>query len=121
MIEKTLGVAITSTHDIKMGCIITDRKGRIVATGVNSRKSHPLQSKFAKQCGRDDKIFLHAEISALVRCREKGHTLYVGRWRKDGEIGLARPCPICLGAIIEAGIKQVIYTETGGAISVIDL
>jgi len=121
MIEKTLGVAMTSQHDIKMGCIITDRKGRVLATGVNSRKSHPMQSRFAKQCGRDDKIFLHAEISALIRCRGEGHTLYVGRWRKDGAIGLARPCPICFGAIIDAGIRQVVYTETGGTVSVISL
>ncbi|MEM4258089.1 MAG: deaminase [Candidatus Thermoplasmatota archaeon] len=119
IVDRVLNLATTSTHDTKMGCVITDRRGRIVAEATNMHKTHPLQHRHAVKVQQPNKVYLHAEIAALVKCREQGHTLYVGRWRGDGIIGLAKPCPICFSAIHEAGIREVVYTESGGKLTVL--
>ena len=116
MISNTLELASTSTDfRARIGCIITDKRGRIVSTGINQRKTHPMQSRFSKMVNRE-KHFLHAEIAALVKCRKHPHTMYIGRLKKDDTAGLARPCPVCMAAIKEAGVKVIIYTTEGGAL-----
>ncbi len=90
---------------------IFDRKGKILAEGQNSYiKSHPMQAKYANKCGYEDKIFLHAEISALVKCKSQGHSMRIERYNRKGEPLLAKPCPICELAIKEHGIKEISYT-----------
>lgn len=104
-----------TTLSKKVGCIITDRKGRIIASGVNSViKTHPTQAKYAMRLGRPDSIFLHAEIHALVRCKGEAHTIYVARMKKDGSLGIAKPCPICAFAIEQTDIKRIVYTDEVG-------
>jgi len=34
---------------------------------------------------------------------------------------MSKPCPICLAAIIEVGIKEIIYTDSNGIIRRIKL
>jgi len=93
----------------RLGAVITNRKGTIISSGVNVRKTHPVQARHARFIN-PDACFLHAEISALVKCREKPHTLYVARILRDGTTALAKPCPICQLAIKEAEIDTVVYT-----------
>ena len=116
MIELALQLARKSTTpDFKMGCVVTNRRGHLISTGVNSMtKTHPTQAKYAAKLGDPDKIFLHAEIHALVRCKGEAHTLYVARVKKNGSIGLARPCPICYHACKVAGVKKIVYTDEVG-------
>jgi deoxycytidylate deaminase len=73
-------------------------------------KTHPVQAKYAKRVGAHEAIYLHAEISALVRCRHKPHAIYIARVLRNGDVGYAKPCPICELAIKEAGIREVHYT-----------
>ena len=114
MINKALEVAVDGTgHKQRLGCVVTDRRGRMIAAAHNIAKTHPLQHKYSTRVHRV-KPFLHAEIAALVRCRAQPHTLYVARLKRDGSVGLARPCPICEEAIREAGVKRVVYTTNGG-------
>jgi deoxycytidylate deaminase len=116
MISQALDVASRSTDfQQRIGCVITDKKGKVISTGFNKRKSHPLQAKHAQHIN-EDAIYLHAEIDALVRCRKKPHSVYVGRLTRDGSLALAKPCPICMGAIVEAGVKEVYYTTNEGNI-----
>lgn len=95
-------------------------KGRIIAIGMNKMKSHPFQARFGKN---KDAIFLHAEIAAIKNALRildakdlKNTSLYICRVKKeerdrqDWVDGLAKPCPGCLRAIAEFGIKQVVYT-----------
>lgn len=90
---------------------IYDKKGRILSVGHNSyKKSHPEQAKYAARVGQPERLYLHAEISALVKCRGTPHKIRVERIDKKGEFKLAKPCPICELAIKEAGIKFVEYT-----------
>lgn len=113
-----LELAIASAHlstefKQRVGSVITDSKGRVISSGYNKRKTHPLQMRYARKIN-PEQCFLHAEIDALVQCREVPHTIYVARVRKNGRTAMARPCPICSLAIGEAGIKTVVYTTDDG-------
>lgn len=93
--------------------VIYDRKGRVLSVGQNSYvKTHPLQAEHATKVGLPERIFLHAEIHAIVRCRnlEHAHRIFISRWNESGKSSLAKPCPICDSAIKAAGIKIVEYT-----------
>ena len=92
--------------------VVTDDRDRILAEGHNSyTKTHPVQAKYAEQVDLPDKVFLHAEIMALVRIRHgEPHKIYVARVDSEGNPCYACPCAICNRAIKEAGIKTVEYT-----------
>lgn len=98
----------------KVGCVILDKKGNVIAEGYNQKKTHPMQYKYAERNNREKKIYLHAEISALVKCRAEPHEIIVVRVKKDGSYGLAKPCPICMSAIMESGIKNIVYSTDEG-------
>lgn len=90
---------------------VYDKRGRVLAEGKNSYvKSHPMQWKFAKQVGLSQKIYLHAEIDAIrkVKDRSKIHKIVVERYN-SGKPAKSKPCPICEAAISEFGIKLVEY------------
>lgn len=93
--------------------IIYDRKGRVISMGKNSYvKTHPLQARLAHEVGLEDKIYLHAEIDALVRLKNwnKAYKMVVTRVGKNGDLLLAKPCPVCERAIKLAGIKEIQHT-----------
>lgn len=82
--------------------IIYDRKGNILSIGKNSYvKTHPLQYVYAKRNKLEKNIYLHAEIDALVKCKDlsKAYKIVVMRFHKDGSPANANPCPICEDAI----------------------
>lgn len=94
---------------------------RIISIGINRKKTHPLQKKFSKH---PEAVFLHAEIHAIKNSlRElsvdelKNTTMYIVRVKQprthtDPYVwALAKPCPGCERAILEFGIKNVVYTE----------
>lgn len=90
-----------------------DRKGRILSIGRNSYvKTHPLQARAAKEVGEDYKIYLHAEVAALVKIKnwQKIDKLVVTRYNKNGEPMLAKPCRVCQRVIKIAGISTVEHT-----------
>ena len=88
------------------------KKGRLLSIGFNSyEKTHPLQAKLGNKSGRPNAIYLHAEISCLIRAREQVHRLVVVRYDKDGKPALAKPCPSCQLAIRQFQVKQVEYTK----------
>lgn len=88
-----------------------DKKGNLLAVGRNSyTKTHPLQAKYAMLSGRPRAIYLHAEVSALVRARGKVHKLVVVRYGADGRPLLAKPCKACRLAINDFGVKHVEHT-----------
>ena len=93
--------------------LIYDRKGRLLSMGKNSYiKTHPYQAKLAAQAGLNDKIYLHAEIDALIRCKNwnKAHKIIITRIGKNGQPALAKPCPVCELALKNAGIQEVVHT-----------
>ena len=106
-----------STGQQQIGCVIVDKKGKVISRGHNKpTKSHPTQNVYATKVGRPEKIYLHAEIDAIVKCRSDPHTIYIGRLLKSGELGISKPCPICELAIIESGIEKIVYTTPEGIV-----
>ena len=107
-------------NQFKMAAGIAYR-GNLLATGLNSFKSHPMMRQWGKN---EDSIFIHAEIDAiknalkimsqseLSRC-----DLYIARVKRPDSLsdawvpGLAKPCHGCQRAIAAFDIRNVYYTH----------
>jgi hypothetical protein len=91
---------------------VYDRRGRILSIGRNHyTKTHPTQARYAARANMPHRMFLHAEISALVKCKSgDAYKIKIERYDSKGNPKLARPCPVCELAIKEAGINLVEYT-----------
>lgn len=109
---------------VHIGCVIMIGN-KVVSTGFNTQKSHPLQkhyNQFRDFDGSNISIdSLHAEMSALIPLKNSGADLskarmYVYRTRKDIQHGMCRPCPGCMAAIKSLGIKDVYYTTNDGLV-----
>lgn len=74
------------------------------------RKTHPRQDFFARRAGQPARQYLHAEVAALLRAPKDCDTLYVFRFTKDGQLALAKPCPVCQLAIKHFGIRKVFHS-----------
>lgn len=90
---------------------------KILCTGVNQRKTHPLMKQFQDH---PEKLYLHAEINAIVQVINKYGTeilpeteIYVTRLSKGGNIGSSKPCESCQKAIDFFKIKRVHYWTDG--------
>ena len=110
--EYFMGVALLAAQRSKdpntqVGACIVDDNNRILSTGYNG---------FPRGCSDDDfpwnrnedagetkyPFVVHAELNAILNTRGKslvGSRVYVGLF----------PCNECAKAIIQAGIKEVIY------------
>jgi deoxycytidylate deaminase len=94
-----------------LGAVIA-RGNRVVSVGSNKRRNRPMVNH--------EESSEHAEAAALRAARGKdlrGATIYVARVMKNGDTGMARPCRRCMQALVEAGIKTVIYTNDVDSIS----
>lgn len=114
----------------KVGAVIA-YKHKIIGSGHNSSKTHPMQEKynelyrtFNNTNGCPIKHSLHAEISAIsaipfVIGKEVDFSkakIYVYRicpGKKKG-YGNSRPCPACMNAIRDIGIRDVYYSSDDG-------
>ena len=104
---------MSSRKQYHLTATIYDKRGRAISRGENSYwKTHPMQIKTAKEVGREDAIFLHAEIAALVKLKDwsKAHRIKVERYSVNGEPLLAKPCEICQRALKKAGIEIIEHT-----------
>ena len=93
--------------------ILYDKKGRVLSVGQNSYiRTHPLQKLHANKVGLPDKEFIHAEVAAIVKCKDlsKAYRIKVFRFNNKGEEMLAKPCPVCQSLIASTTIKIVEYT-----------
>ncbi|MFH0912637.1 MAG: nucleoside deaminase [Patescibacteria group bacterium] len=79
--------------EIPVGAIVVDKSGQIIGRGYNL--SHSKKD-----------VTEHAEIRALKQAFKKR-----GDWRLDGctLVVNLEPCLMCLGAITNARIKEIIY------------
>lgn len=95
---------------------VKDSKGNVIGVGVNKyKKTHPLQSHFAILAGEPKREYLHAEIQALIRCKDKiPFSIQVERYDNEGNPALAKPCKVCMQAIKAYGVKIIKYTTKDG-------
>ena len=89
-----------------------DKRGRIISIGHNSYiKTHPLQASIAASVGKQHKIYLHAEIDAIIRAKGQHiHKLFISRIGKSNQYLNAKPCSICAKAISLYGITHIEHT-----------
>jgi tRNA(Arg) A34 adenosine deaminase TadA len=80
-----------------------------------------MQKYYNQYRCNDDALLpkLHAEISCLNGIKHLNINfskvkLYIYRLRKDQPCGMARPCPSCMAAIKDLGIKEIYYTSDEG-------
>lgn len=111
MMERALTLAKTAAEhgEIPVGALVVNADDEIIGEGYNRREE--LQSPIA-----------HAEIIAIESSaktigsrRLTGCTLYV----------TLEPCPMCAGAIMNAGLKRLVYgafdEKNGACASVVTL
>lgn len=89
-----------------------DKKGRLLSAAFNSyTKTHPLQAYLAQKVGHASQTCLHAEIAAILKCKDKPiYRITTERYDRNGLPANAKPCPICQLAIKMFGIKKVEHT-----------
>lgn len=115
--ESAGNMADLSTYSKnKLGCVIVYHN-KIISTGCNRDITHPLQKKYDKYRGIDDKYphKLHAEVDAIRHIIDldidlNRASIYVYRRMKKRPYGMARPCESCMKLIHDLGIHDVYYT-----------
>ena len=91
---------------------VYNKKGHVLAKTTNSwTKTHPYQAQLAKEVNLDDKQYLHAEVAAIIKAKNRNiYKIKIERYGAKGEPLNACPCPICQKAIKNKGIKVIEYT-----------
>lgn len=101
---------------IHIGAVLV-YKNRIIATGANTDKGHPIQTKYNKYReftdGHDCTTFgLHAEMKAMIDICDmdidfRRVEMYVYRLNSLDQIGNCRPCPSCQAMMKRLGIYKI--------------
>ena len=119
--DKARQVATVSDyHKAHIGCVVV-YQGQAIGLGCNCNKTHPIQKKYNRYRKSSDSMLpkLHAEINCLNQIKHfdinfSKVKLYIYRIRKDQSFGMARPCPSCMAAIRDLGIRNIYYTTNAG-------
>lgn len=99
------------TGQYHLVALALDKNDNILAKEFNSyTKTHPMQAKYAALAGTPDKIYLHAEIRALVMAKTQVDKLVITRIGRNGKPLNAKPCPICELAIKAHGVRRIEYS-----------
>lgn len=90
----------------------------VAGRGANLNKPHPLQYKYNIRSARPPSQHkLHAEVHALVSSNHfdlSNGSVYVGRFDRNGQLAMCRPCKACQLALKEAGVTSMYYTTPQG-------
>lgn len=119
--QKAKQAALISDYPkIHIGCIAV-YQGQVVGVGCNSNKTHPTQKFYNRYREQSDELLpkLHAEINCINQLKHinVNYTkikLYIYRIGNDREYRMSRPCPSCMAAIKDLGIKEIYYTTNDG-------
>lgn len=107
LIQTAIKLASRSECNYRHGAIVY-KSGRVLSMGVNSYRNKA--SDTVDEYG----ISVHAEIAAIRRVSPdllRGSTVYVARIKKCDEHGMSKPCPRCHEALVDAGVKRVVFTD----------
>jgi deoxycytidylate deaminase len=95
------------------GCVIYNKRGKVLSTGFNKIRFNPLLSHYDYP-----KCLLHAESDAILKSNRKdlkNSNLLVIRLGKN-KLCNSKPCKHCMSMIYEVGIKHVYYSDVDGMI-----
>lgn len=111
MYYKAKQLAINNGRTFHLAAVLI-RDGRVVKIGENTDKTHPRFKRFYKDGGWAANM--HAEMNVL-RFAKPGDVVEVMRFSKcSHQLTMAKPCPICMMHMKEAGISEVRYTNWEG-------
>lgn len=105
-----------------VGCVAV-YQGNIIGIACNTNKTHPMQRYYNRYREHPQIAYfapkLHAEINCISSIRHLNINfskvkLYIYRTRCDQEYGMSRPCPSCMAAIKDLGIRHIYYTTNDG-------
>lgn len=120
--KAKMAATISDYTKIHIGCIAV-YQGNVIGFSCNTTKTHPIQkyyNRYRNSWSKNGiKPTLHAEINCLNSIRHldinfQKVKLYIFRTRFDKEFGMCRPCPSCMAAIKDLGIKHIYYTSNDG-------
>lgn len=97
-----------------LGAVIT-KGGSVFGKGINKKRNDPRFNPNGVGCSE------HAEIAALRDARKSdlnNAIIFVARIGRNGELAMARPCNDCREALLDAGIKKVVFTTSTGELEV---
>lgn len=126
-------IAEESDYPQRVGAVIVCH-GEIVGMGHNENKTDPQQKAYNRRCRANFRHLggqyhphldgIHAELAAMKSVPwNVAHDI---RWNKaciyvvrlapglHNGYGMARPCPACMYAIREIGIRHIVYTTNDG-------
>jgi len=114
LIRRAVKVAQGSTYRWKHGAVVA-KGNKVLGFAPNKFRNAPAVD--------EHNVSDHAEratLRELLKVREdlRGCTIYIARINKHGETMMSRPCVWCMLAIVEAGIKEIVYTNEVGSYSV---
>lgn len=114
---KPIAIDLASLRWRHVACIVF--KNKIVSYGFSQKKTHPFQTRFAKN---DDARYWHAETNAIFNSLKaiseedlRHSTLYVCRVKRNEfthklDFGLSKPCCGCYSCIQAFQIPTTIYS-----------
>lgn len=89
----------------KVGVVIARPDNTIASVGFNGfpRGVRDLPERYLDRAEKHPRV-VHAELNAILNCRERpvGYTLFITP---------VPPCSSCAGAVIQSGIKHVVFLE----------
>lgn len=93
--EKALELAreAASRGEIPVGAIVVDKNGKIIGEGFNRRE------EFQSPTAHAEVLAIEQAAKTLKNRRLLDCTLYV----------TLEPCPMCAGAVMNAGLKRLVY------------
>lgn len=115
--DRSIYTRFGRSAKVKIGAVIV--KGNfVVSEGCNRLKTHTFQHRSNIDSGYLAPVpNIHAEIDALIRSGRHdltGAEVFVYREFVNGELANCRPCPSCMKALRNAGVKHIYYTDETG-------
>jgi tRNA(Arg) A34 adenosine deaminase TadA len=91
----------------RVGAVLV-RGGSVLSSGFNRYRNDPSLVEL-------DGVSYHAEEAAIRRAGDPdGATLYVARIKRDGDLGMAKPCQKCQQIILDTGVHTVVWSTSEG-------
>lgn len=114
MIKRAARVARNSQYRWKHGAVVV-RGGRVIGFAPNKFRNSPEVDP--------GNVTDHAEAAVIRELLKnypdlKGSTIYIARINNGNEVRMSRPCPDCMRQIVDAGIKEIVYTNDVGSFSI---
>ena len=91
----------------KHGCIFVDKNNKLISIGYNSFPRDCIDESLPTDRPDKYKVMIHSEINAIENATDRrelvGARAYI----------TGHPCPNCFGAMLNAGIGEIIYGPIG--------